>query len=304
MDKYLTCPKMYDIHYNERLRPGGTSSALIFGTAMDEGLNELLLNGSLEKAIEIFREAFDWVDLRDVTWDDRDRDPSIVANKGFESPDHYAWACMRVKGRMLLEAYYKNIYPLIEEVESVQKELRGRPGFIDAVVHLRGYGRVLLDNKTAARPYQDNSITDSTQLHLYAHDQGIDKIAFAVLIKQIQKNTKRICTVCGFDGSFVRHKSCPQITNGDRCRGSWDESYAPEAKTQLLIADVQPTTKELVTSTITEVERAIEGGIYPRNLRACGKIYGKPCPYINYCWKKDKQGLEHKPEENKNASKK
>jgi hypothetical protein len=34
---------MYDIHYNEKLRPEVTPSHLIFGSAVDAGLNAMLL---------------------------------------------------------------------------------------------------------------------------------------------------------------------------------------------------------------------------------------------------------------------
>lgn len=298
-DKYLTCPKMYDIHYNERLRATGTSSALKFGTAMDEALNALLLRGNIEESIKVFRDNFKWEDMKDVGWDGRDMDASLVDSKLFKDPEEYAWACMRVKGRMLLEAYYKEIYPLIEEVENVQKELHDRPGIIDCIVKLRGYGRVLLDNKTAARPYDKDSITASTQLALYARDHKIEKVGFAVLVKQIQKNTKRICNSCSFDGSFVRHKTCPNIIDGSRCRGNWSESHSPKALVQLMVGDTPDALGELVNSSICEVEKAIELKVFPRNLRACGKIYGKPCQYFDYCWKNDDSMLEYKPETKK-----
>ena len=263
---------------------------------MDEALNHLLLNGDLTKAIEQFRMKFEWKDMAEVFWDDRDQDPSLVESKQFADKKEYSWACMRVKGRMLLEAYYDEIYPLIEEVYDVQKDLHDRPGVLDAVVKLRGYGRVLLDHKTSARPYQPEAIVSSTQLSLYARDQRIKKIGFAVLVKQIQKNTKRVCTVCSFDGSWVRHKTCPQVTNGTRCSGAWNESYSPKANVQLMVEDFNPDIGELVHASMSEVEKGIEAGIYPRNLGACGKMYGKPCPYIDYCWKNDKTGLEIAPE--------
>ena len=299
--KYLTCGKLYDLHYNMRLRPQGTSSALVFGSAIDEGLNVLLLEKDIGLAIDAFRKQFEWQDMTEVTWDDRDKDSSLVeyVAANFISEGHYAWACMRVKGRMLLEAYYADIYPLITEVISVQKNLHNRPGVLDAIVELRGYGRVLLDHKTAARPYQPDAPGISTQLALYARDQGISKVGFAVLVKQIQKNVKRICLSCGFDGSYVRHKTCPEIVNGVRCRGAWDESYSPKAQTQLMVEDITDHVGKLVESSISEVENAIEAGIYPRNLNACGKMYGKPCVYIDYCWRGKKNGLEIAPERKK-----
>lgn len=41
--KYLSCGEMYRLHYIKKLRPNWTSSALLFGDAIDKALNELLL---------------------------------------------------------------------------------------------------------------------------------------------------------------------------------------------------------------------------------------------------------------------
>lgn len=43
LDKYRLCPRMYDLHYNHRIRPVTLSSPLFFGSAVDQALNVLLL---------------------------------------------------------------------------------------------------------------------------------------------------------------------------------------------------------------------------------------------------------------------
>ena len=42
-NKYKTCPAQYKLHYIDRIRPNSLGSALLFGTALDEALNILLL---------------------------------------------------------------------------------------------------------------------------------------------------------------------------------------------------------------------------------------------------------------------
>jgi hypothetical protein len=42
VDKYEDCQKLYKYHYIDRIRPYYTTSALVFGSAVDEALNELL----------------------------------------------------------------------------------------------------------------------------------------------------------------------------------------------------------------------------------------------------------------------
>ena len=46
--KYSTCGKMYEYHYIKKIRPNWTSSALLFGDALDKALNELVLNTGVD----------------------------------------------------------------------------------------------------------------------------------------------------------------------------------------------------------------------------------------------------------------
>ena len=300
--KYMNCPKMYDFHYNDRLRPQGTSSALVFGVAIDEALNHMLL--TKEPSLPKFQEKFKWEDMQEVVWDPRDLDYDLFTEEQLQSikgkgEAFASWACMRIKGRLILDAYNKRIFPLIEEVISVQQNLRDRPGVLDCVLKLRGNGTVLIDHKTSARPYKDNAVTSDPQLALYAASEGYEKAGFIVMVKEIRKNTKKICKTCNFNGSFTRHATCPQTVNGKRCRGEWDKSFSPEGQIQLIIDDVPKVNKDLIQESLSQVEAGIKAGIFPRNLKACGKMYGKPCPYINKCWKNDEIGLECKDKKEK-----
>ena len=82
VDKYNTCPKMYDFHYNKRFRSKYIGSPLFFGTALDDAVGRLLLEKKktltdkekeeYEKtALEIFQKKMkvsryngEWVDLK------------------------------------------------------------------------------------------------------------------------------------------------------------------------------------------------------------------------------------------------
>lgn len=292
--KYLTCPQMYKLHYVDRLRPTGTSSALLFGIAIDEGLNALLLGTG--DPLKVFRDNFPEFD-KTVSLHQNDIDLNVLDGSQQEAlvgkSDYFkAWACLRVKGRLLLEAYREVFWPKVEEVISVQKNLEGRPGVIDAVIKHREHGIVLIDHKTASRPYTKDAISRSTQLSLYAGNQKIQKAGFVVLLKTIPK--AKICTSCGADGSGTRYKTCASTTDGVRCNGAWDYRVDKKRAVQVLIADVPKGNQQLFESSICDVEKAIGSSIFPRNLNACNWIYGSPCPYIDYCWKGKTNGLEKK----------
>lgn len=295
--KYMTCPQLYNYHYNERLRPCKISSALVFGTAIDAALNHLLINRDLDACVNTFRENFKYEDMSKVEWDYKDFDSRLLDVSEVSSDRNLnAWKSMRVKGRLLIEAYYNEVLPLIEGVESVQKELHNRSGIYDAIINLRGHGRVLIDHKTASRPYEPNAVTSDTQLALYTKDQGLTKAGFIVLIKEIDSQTKRICSVCKFDGSYTKHKTCANTVNGKRCYGNFIETHRPKANIQILVDNIPEINQSIVEESISQTELAIERGIYPRNLKACGKMFGKPCAYINKCWKNDNFGLEYNKE--------
>lgn len=298
--KYMTCPKMYDYHYNDKLRPTGTSSALIFGLAIDEALNGLLLKTG--DPIQLFQKNFEFENLQNVEWDARDFDIDLFTqdqkDKIFgQTWEYKCWASMRIKGRMLIEAYIEQVYPKIKEVYHVQKELDGRPGVLDAIVNFDNYGKILIDHKTASRPYMNDAVKYDTQLALYADSEGLNIAGFIVLVKEINKNKVKICAKCAYNGSGRQHKTCPQLKKGKRCNGSWDETVSPEAQIQILIDKVPSINKELITEAMSQVENAVKSSIYPRNLQSCSKMYGKPCAYAKKCWQNDESGLEYKKED-------
>jgi hypothetical protein len=289
---------MYDYHYNQRLRPVGTTSALAFGVAVDAGLNVLLLGhkdgkADVQASVEAFRAAFKYEELRCPTFDRKDFDPRLVPeHERGSNLDYNAWKSLRVKGRLLIEEYARVILPEIEEVHAVQKNLDTRPGIIDAVVVVRGHGRVVLDNKTSANPYDADAVANDTQLALYADSERTEKAAFAVMVKDISYRVVRVCSKCGYDGSQSRHKTCPAEVKGSRCGSEWNEKTEPRPVVQLLVDKVPTVTRDLVKDSISQAEAGIKAGVYPRNLRGCGRIYGKRCPYFEKCWKGSDKGLE------------
>jgi hypothetical protein len=302
--KYLECPKKYDFHYNQRLRPISIGSPLVFGIAIDEALNALLLGKG--EPLGVFRENFQWEKMDNVRWDVKDLQPDLFTDEQYqqlrdESIEYQSWACMRIKGRLLLEAYRDIIYPQIKEVHSVQKDLESRPGVLDAVITLSNYGIVLADHKTSSMPYQRDALDKDTQLALYSKDQGVSKIAYIVLNKGI-KFTK-VCKVCNYDGSFSNHKTCPAEVDGKRCHGKFEKTPDQRKMVQLIVGDAIEINQKLIEESIADVERGIKERHYPRNLNSCHKMYGKPCPYFNKCWNNNEDGLEYKQKEEKNVYK-
>jgi hypothetical protein len=295
--RFLQCPQLDKYHSVDKLRPSRISSDLVFGVAIDTALNALLLKTG--DPIEVFQNEFDWAKLQSVNWDIKDQQYELFTTEELHllanHPEEYlVYACLRRKGRIMIETYVKTMLPRIREVHHVQKTLNSRPGILDAILTIDGHGLVLADHKTARQPYSPDAIENDTQLALYASDQNIQRVAYIVLCKTFR--FIKVCIKCGRDGSNSQHKTCAQDSLGVRCHGAFERQVDTAKILQLIVADTPKINQELINESITKVEGCIERGEYYKNLSACGNQYGKRCPYFNKCWKNDETGLEIKPE--------
>lgn len=57
-DKYLLCPREYDLHYNEKLRSTDMGSALLFGTAIDAACEDYILERIPLRARGVFKQTW------------------------------------------------------------------------------------------------------------------------------------------------------------------------------------------------------------------------------------------------------
>lgn len=210
------------------------------------------------------------------------------------------WLSMRKKAHLMLDAYIKNILPEIEEVIEVQKQIELKSecgssviGYIDAVVKFKHRDELsVMDNKTASQPYAEDSVKTSQQLLLYTYALGLKHASFAVMLKNIRMNRKKVCVECKFE-SNSSHKLCNNTdANGKRCNGAWEETIYPEGSTQLIKDEVDEQTQLMVIDNISEINEAINAKVFPKNLSTCKNLYGNPCIYLNLCWKNKSDNLE------------
>ena len=297
---YHTCPAKFDLHYNKRLRSPDTTSALLFGSAIDEALNAYLLKTG--DYLDTFKENFKFEQMTNVEFSKYDADMGLFDSESLDkvkgkSANYIAWASLRIKGRLLLDEYVNKIGPLIEEVHLVQHKTKSRPGFIDAILTLKGIGKVLLDHKTSAWPYKDDYAKDDIQLAAYGKDFGLTHVGFIVLVKKINKEILYNCTTCGYETRNTRYKTCSYTDiDGKRCGGKWDKTTAFRPEIQLITERLDPSVVENTHSLISETEKNIEKKIFPKIVGQCGKMFGKKCIYYNYCWRNDQSGLTNKEE--------
>jgi PD-(D/E)XK nuclease superfamily len=201
-----------------------------------------------------------------------------------------SWLCLRRKGHMMLKANREKILPMIKEVVGTQVEIKlenqegdSLIGFVDLVAKIEGQeGNVVIDYKTSTIAYEADSAKNSVQLGIYAHSLSLTRVGYFVFRKQILKNRTKICSVCSYDGSESRAKTCNNDLDGKRCNGDWTESTKPEVDIQIIFDTISPKMEDAVIENIDAVNKAIRAGIFVRNFEACQAPWGR-CPYFSLC---------------------
>lgn len=202
------------------------------------------------------------------------------------------YCSLRRKAHLMLDAYVRDIIPMIEEVQSVQEEFHftgpnGEDflGFIDAVVRFKGEKEFcILDNKTSRRKYEYTDTRLSEQLAVYCFRKELIRAAFAVMLKEPKFDSMKQCANCGYFAENSRAKTCTNEIDGKRCSGQWNETKSAIIETQLLIDSIDIKRQHLIMENITDINNAIQKQVFVRNFDACKSMYGAPCPFMKKCW--------------------
>jgi hypothetical protein len=322
---YMTCPKKYDYHYNEKLKPEAIPFHLLYGSAVDAAITVLLhtdtkenaLKAAAKKLYRVFREKVIFtqsdIDLELQSILTEDILYSKLIHFGYENSTVEALVTnafnlinngltlSKSQDRMIkhiliyntlekiflmLKGFEDYIEPQIEDVISIQKNVKR--GILDFEAKIKGINEtVLVDVKTSSRDYPNDAVLKSVQLAGYGAKTG----AYLVFNKNIRKNKTKVCGECGNNGTGKRHKTCDQLVDGVRCNAEWIEEITPEVIPQFIISELPENNVKMIEEEYQKTESLIEQKVFPRNLNNCGQQYGQPCSYINLCWGGDYSGL-------------
>jgi hypothetical protein len=209
------------------------------------------------------------------------------------------WLSLKNKAPYFIKAYQTIVMPRIRRVIDVQREIKLEAesgdtvtGFIDLIAEMDDGNVYICDNKTAARPYEEDAVYWSPQLALYGFSEDIHHGAFIVLNKNLKKDTVKKCSVCGFDGSGSRAKTCTDESRGKRCGGAWLETTTLRADIQMLLGKLPAVTQQLVLDNFADVNKGIKQGFFPKNLHSCDDHFGGSCPFKGVCWANSMEGME------------
>jgi hypothetical protein len=334
---------MWKLHYIDKIRPAGTTSALLFGSAMDKGCEAYMLRRNKQEARDLFRNTWNEQEINGTLTDlsvcttiefhDNDYDRELLLESDNElilKDTVYAtvtdlieagvekeriaycnWISLYRKGQLMLRSFIQWVDENVAEVLGAQVpiELEDEdgnkvPGFADFVIKVHGYDNpILVDLKTAARPYYKDSVKESEQLALYylylksTTYPDMERAAFLVLSKQIKKNRVKTCQKCGTVTSG-REKTCANEVDGVRCKGEFTEVINPECNIQYIHDEIE---QEFIDATVKKFNIAVEkikSGVFEKNLAGCDRYYGRICPYKQYCLTGCMSGLYKKEETN------
>ncbi len=172
LNRYLKCPRDYELYYVEGLRPRIPSANLVFGEMVHEALADLFRSGV--DPVATFTDC--WNATRDVSLSYSARD---------------SWDRLLAVGTSLLERFVRDEFPKLSDVAAVEAPFQldvtnldlPLVGVIDLVAQLDGK-RTVIDFKTTGAAYGEHQVALSDQLTAYQlAEPEAQQAALCVLVK-------------------------------------------------------------------------------------------------------------------------
>ena len=194
------------------------------------------------------------------------------------------WLCCNKRGPVMLKAFEREILPEIEEVIGSQipidvtnDENDQVTGYIDFIVRIKGIkGKVIMDLKSAGRPYEEHDLDTSDQLGIYAVAENINNIGYWVVLKKMSYNV--FCGKCGHKRENSKLKNCASCKDGKYSKRE------PYTGAQIMIKTLSEDFIEHIKSDYSEVLLAIKNEVVWKNNKSCFN-YGTKCEFYDHCWK-------------------
>lgn len=313
VDKYIECSLCYKLHYVDKVRPKYGKSALLFGKALDAGLNELLLTKDLYSAISVFEQNWENVVINGekiyaptsdlIKYFKSDLDEELLEYAyGHKQLKHPEWYTLYTKGLMFIKTYHEKILPKIKDVIAIQESVSLKNtdgdeiyGTLDLIVKWEDGKTYLMDNKSSGSKYEPDSAKKGQQLPLYYYmvkeKYNLDGVGYIVLSKKINKNRKKTCKECG-TVCETSHKTCnnelqeeivnePRNFKHKRCGGEFNITISPSVDFDVIINTIDEEDEKRVIEKFDEVNYNIANKIFATEHNPNRGKYGW-CPYNDY----------------------
>ncbi len=260
---YETCPKKYEYKYVQGYYRDETSASLLFGSAIDNALNYVLLCVKKNRpqkpkvAKWLFQRGMDkWYGQNPLLFFKGEQPP------GNDNPTQKeVWDHLCTLGPKMIDTYITEILPQFKSIEDVQirKDIENGEG--DTLVLIADFKGVLndgtvvvADNKTASpstyKTYTKNSVNTKGQLPLYGEHLNVENGAYIVLEKVLKEG-----------------------------KVNW----------KIITSKIDESVVASVYDEISEVAGNIKAGVFPKNEKACFKF--RQCEYFAMCKYGKMQGI-------------
>lgn len=299
---YLECGLKYDLHYNKKIRPLKTKSALVFGSAIDSAFNALLKGNTLENARTDFNTT--WLKYETdslITYSKSDLDQDLLKSDNVKDSKNESWESLLLKGQLMIDTYHEEVMPRIKKILAVQKpfEIANNEGdtahgFIDMILQWEDGKTYIADNKTSSVKYEPTSAKDNRQLPTYYYavkdEYKPHGVMYIVFDKKINLNKVKTCKICDTICT-TSHKTCNALNPGiGRCGGEFLITMDPKATYNVIINQIDESDENRVLAEFDTANQGISNGVFEANESSCVGKYGK-CQYWSLCRESSMDGL-------------
>ena len=293
--RWTTCPKQFEIHYIDKNRPEQTTSALSFGTAIDDALNDLVVNRDLDGAKKIFVDNFE-MDHTNTMCDPKDYDPLLVSEEqkemllndaqevGYKGDDfdELMVDLFKIQGRngLYFDKMSENqkaaiVYGCMVSLQ--EKAMLILDTYYDEILprlsDVKGVQSELLDKDGSVGGLPDLfAVVDGGEQFLLDNKTAKNKYSKYHVDSSIQLKLYAHLSGVYNVGYIVAHKDIKHY-----------KSRPSKADIQFITFSVDPDECAMVYSTVIETRKHAMNGVFPKNLNACHSIFGRPCQYKEWC---------------------
>jgi hypothetical protein len=268
VELYNTCPAKYKFRYIDKLDVDKTFTPLLFGSAIDQALNYVLIQTKDKKPVDIveakriFNAEMDkWHGQNELAYFKYELPEDQVIEGDDEGNQVRAHRHLKTIGEKMLDTYVAEILPLFDEVIDVQitKNIKNEEDdelilVVDFVAKLKDGRVVTFDNKTTGdvkKNYPKNSVQKSQQLSIYAEFADNNLAGYIAMQKKLK------------DDKIV-----------------WN----------IIVDEIPDEQIETAFNKVDDALRAIKREEFDKNEKGCFS-FGKLCEYAGLCKRGSKKGL-------------
>ena len=317
LNRYVDCPRSYQLHYIEKIRPIEIKSSLFYGSCIDQAFTEMLTPSDPDGRTpeEIFKAALTLQAINpNVKYSKADLDMELISpemqEKFKDDVQALSWLSLEAKGLLMIKALREKVLPKIKKVHSTQEPVSlGNSdasgdefiGFIDLVVNFEGYDKpIIFDLKTSSVKYEPESVKESQQLCIYSYaagDKYKTKLAgYIVLQKKIRKIRTKTCTSCKHVTINSSAKTCDnKDAGGERCGQPWSVVTTFDVDVDIIVDEIDPKTEDTVLNLMDDTHSKIKEGHFPQDISSCfNKKFHSRCEFYDLCFSNSMVGLVKK----------